>query len=83
MTDKEQIEIMNIYAVLKTGYEVSWSRIIKAFNSFSTEKNTHRNYKVYKILDYYENHREEIQKIFLNDLENEIETSKIKCKNKL
>jgi len=78
-TIEEKLEIMTIHTLLKSGQEVPWNRIINAFKTISTEKNTHRNYRAYKVYDYYENNREEITKLFLDDLQNKIKEAKAKC----
>lgn len=79
MKTAELIEIQAIATNLKTGEEVPWNRIEKAFNTISTEKNVHRNYKAYKILDYHNKNREEINMIFLEDLLNKIKIAKWRC----
>lgn len=79
MTTEEKLEAMTIATLLKAGQEVSWNRIIRCFNTISTEKNTHRNYKAYKILDYFENNRKEITQLFLDKLDEDIKKAKRKC----
>jgi len=78
-TVEQLLEIQTIATELKTGEEVPWNRIIRAFETISNEKNVHRNYKAYKIVDYYKEHREEITKLFLDKLQEQIEEAKRKC----
>ena len=79
ITTETKLEAMTIATELKSGQEVPWNRIIKCFGEISNEKNKHRSYKAYKVLDYFNDNKDEIRKLFLEKLEEDIITAKRKC----
>ncbi len=79
ITTETKLEAMTIATELKTGEEVPWSRIIKCFANISDEKNKHRSYKAYKVLDYYNDNQEEIIKLFLEKLEYDQKKARERC----